>query len=185
MRKKNKVRIDINPLDLLTEEKCSEMLREIRWRNGLKCPYCNSLNVRKRGKYGDYYKYECLDCQRIFNDKTNTVFYKSHLPIRYWCAAIIYYELGYSILKISRLLDISYDSAYRLIQKIKNSKNEEMEELKEKVREIIDPIMIHLKEEETQEETIDVSDVEVPREALNFMLELIKTDMEERKNRRN
>ncbi len=174
----------INPLDLLTEEKCAELLRQVRWKNGLKCPYCDSFNVRRRGKYGDYFKYECLDCKRIFNDKTGTIFYKSHLPLRYWCAAMIYYDLGYSILRISRELNISYDSAYRLIQKIKNSKDEIVNELREKVCEIVEPILAHFKKEEKQEEIIDVSDVEVPREAINFMLELIRVDLEKRKNKK-
>jgi len=183
-KKRFRIELEINPLEILTEEKCADMLRELRWKEGIKCPYCNSINVRKRGKYGSYYKYECLDCNRIFNDKTGTTFYKSHLPLRYWCAAMILNDLGYSILKISRLLNISYDSAYRLINKLRKNDNPILVDLKEKVQETLEPLLneieysrrdTDIEEYVTKEE---IESVEVSREAVNFILSLIEADLE-------
>jgi len=181
-----KIKIDINPLEILTEEKCAEFLREIRWVNGPECPYCGSLNVRKRGKYESYFKYECLDCNRIFNDKTGTIFYKSHLPLKYWCAAMILNDLGYSILKISRILNISYDSAYRLINKLRNSEDKYMLELKEKIQELLEPIISEVerarritKKDEIYISKEEIDAVEVSRDAVNFILDLIDAELKD------
>ncbi|MGQ4892703.1 MAG: transposase [Candidatus Njordarchaeia archaeon] len=180
-KKKNTPLIEINPLEFVSEDICAQLLREIRWKNHISCPHCGSLNIRRRGKYGPYLKYECASCGRIFNDKTGTIFYRSHLPIKFWCAALILDELNYSILRISKILDISYDSAYRMIQKIRKKDDNILMELKDRLKDYVDYSFLKPVEEEEKEEIIDVSDVEVPREAVNFMLELIEIDLENRR----
>jgi len=62
---------------LIDDAKCYEMVRDLRWPNGIGCPHCESLQVVKNGH--DTFevcrqRYICRDCDRSFDDLTNTVF---------------------------------------------------------------------------------------------------------------
>ncbi|MEM3587884.1 MAG: transposase [Candidatus Jordarchaeaceae archaeon] len=68
-------------LDILSsEETCSKLFREIRWRDGIRCPRCGSTRLKGHGNYGEGLKrYRCKTCGRTFNDKTGTPFHYSRL----------------------------------------------------------------------------------------------------------
>ena len=42
--------MQINLLKLMGDEACYNLLRELRWENGVKCPSCQSLDIIKDGK---------------------------------------------------------------------------------------------------------------------------------------
>lgn len=65
------------------EERCAEVLRESRWRGGVRCPLCGSKKVVKYGKWRKcYQKYRCNGCWCYFNDLTGTVFEDSKIGLR-------------------------------------------------------------------------------------------------------
>lgn len=65
------------------EERCAEVLRELRWREGVKCPRCASAKVKKHGKWGKWFqRYVCKQCGCCFNDLTGTVFEGSKIELR-------------------------------------------------------------------------------------------------------
>jgi transposase-like protein len=47
-------------------------IRETRFSDGPVCPRCQSRNVIKNGRYKQRQRYLCGDCERTFNDLTNT-----------------------------------------------------------------------------------------------------------------
>ena len=66
-----------------TEEKCAEVLRELRWKKGVKCPRCASVRVVKYGKWEEWYqRYRCNECMCYFNDLTGTIFEGSKIDLR-------------------------------------------------------------------------------------------------------
>ena len=65
------------------EQKCAEVLRELRWRDGVKCPRCTSAEVFKFGKWERWFqRYMCKSCGCTFNDLTGTVFERSKIELR-------------------------------------------------------------------------------------------------------
>src|SRR5512135_2207427 len=62
---------------LIGDAKCYEMVRDLRWPDGLRCPHCDSARVTKQG-HDDAQphrpRYECQSCRRRFDDLTGTIF---------------------------------------------------------------------------------------------------------------
>lgn len=75
---------------LLDTGKCVEVLREIRWPGGLiTCPNCESPHTKYLSSYKEHYnRWLCDGCGKTFNEKTNTIFSESKLPITKWFYAI-------------------------------------------------------------------------------------------------
>jgi transposase-like protein len=72
----------------MSEAYAARLLREVRWSNGVRCIYCDSLSVICWGWYRHVYRrYRCKRCLRTFNDKSGTDFEYSRIPLndrRYW-----------------------------------------------------------------------------------------------------
>ena len=98
-----------------TEERCAEVLRKLRWKDGVRCPRCNSKNVVKYGKWEEYFqKYKCKDCPCYFNDLTGTIFERSKIDIREFIyAAKRLLEKG-SMNQISKELGRTYEAVMRV-----------------------------------------------------------------------
>jgi transposase-like protein len=99
-------------------EDCLEYLRKIRWKEGVKCPYCGSLKI-----WADGYtrkgarKYECRECGRYFNDLTGTIFDRHHFPIEEMFYILKEMEAK-STLQISRELGRDYESVLRFVREV-------------------------------------------------------------------
>ena len=62
-------------LELLENSKsviCNMILKE---RELLFCPKCHSTNIKKDGKYKGRQNYKCKDCNKKFNNLTDTIFH--------------------------------------------------------------------------------------------------------------
>ena len=69
-----------------TEGSCIEFLENVRWKNGVVCPYCNSdktcehnsttVNTRN-GK-----RHQCQSCKKSFSVTVGTIFHHTHLDLR-------------------------------------------------------------------------------------------------------
>ena len=107
----------INLLKLMDERACYELLREIRWSDGVQCPHCSDFSIRKNGHdevHKCRQKYECKNCQRGFDDLTGTIFSGSNKSLKVWITCLYLMGLNLSNNQISSELDISYPTAQRM-----------------------------------------------------------------------
>lgn len=112
----------INIKNLIDDAKCYEMVRQLRWADGIKCPHCDNEEINKRGKdetEPHRQRYECKRCGRNFDDLTNTVF-KGHLqPLRVWMLCLYFMGLNLSNYQISQELDINKDDAQKMTRQLR------------------------------------------------------------------
>lgn len=70
----------LNIRQLMDDAKCYEVVRELRWPDGVKCPACDSGQINKRG-FHDHQthrqRYSCQECGRQFDDLSGTVFVRA------------------------------------------------------------------------------------------------------------
>ena len=50
----------INDVELIM----ADMIRKIKWKDGVYCPHCKSRNIIKWGRYKLFQRYKCKDCKR-------------------------------------------------------------------------------------------------------------------------
>jgi transposase-like protein len=110
-------------VSLPDESWCTSLLRNVRWDKGrVECPHCHSYDTKKDGRYRSYYqKYFCKQCERWFNDKTDTIFHYSHTPLKKWFLVIyLYFVLwpGCFIREISSEVVIPYPRYYGFIRTV-------------------------------------------------------------------
>jgi len=65
----------------VSEGVAASLFRQVRWSDGVEYPRCHSDRTVKNGSYQAYQRFLCKDCGRTFNDKTDTVFAYSKLPL--------------------------------------------------------------------------------------------------------
>jgi len=116
--------MQINLLKLMGDEACYNLLRELRWEDGVKCPNCQSLDVIKDGKNEKHphrQNYRCRPCLKNFDDLTDTVFSGSKLPIKTWVLCLYLMGLNLSNSQISKELDLSLKTAQSMTKKLRAS----------------------------------------------------------------
>ena len=131
--------MQINLLKLMGDEACYNLLRELRWEDGVKCPNCQSLDVIKDGKNENHphrQNYRCHPCLKNFDDLTDTVFSGSKLPIKTWVLCLYLMGLNLSNSQISKELDLSLKTAQSMAKKLRAGivKKNLIYNLKEKLR---------------------------------------------------
>jgi len=68
--------MQVNIKNLIDHTQCYETVRGLRWPDGVKCPFCDSERVIKRGfddKEPAKQRYECKNCPKRFDDLTDTI----------------------------------------------------------------------------------------------------------------
>lgn len=114
--------INLNILDLVTDEKCHDFLRAVRWSEGLNCPYCSETAIVKNGKCThnkELQKYECQSCKRGFNDLTGTTFQDSNKTLKVWILALYFLGLNLSNRQIAKELDMTEKTAQQMTTKLR------------------------------------------------------------------
>ena len=75
--------MQVNIKHLIDDVQCYQTVRELRWPDGVACPSCASQHVIKRG-FDDTeparQRYACHDCDKRFDDLTDTIFAGHHQP---------------------------------------------------------------------------------------------------------
>jgi len=100
----------INIQHLISDAKCFEVVRELRWPDGIQCPECGANTIIKRGfhitqKYRQRYK--CKHCQQQFDDLSETIFEGHHQPLKTWVLCLYLMGLNLSNRQIAAELDLS------------------------------------------------------------------------------
>jgi transposase-like protein len=107
----------INILGIVDDAKCYEVVRRLRWPEGVRCPHCDSAHVVKQGRdetQPDRRRYECRACGRHFDDLTATVFAGHHQPLQTWVLVLYFMGLNLSNEQIARELDLDPDDAQKM-----------------------------------------------------------------------
>jgi len=108
---------------LLDVKKCVEFLREIRWPGGtVICPRCSSADINHFSRYKEHYnRWKCNSCNKTFNEKTETIFADSKLPITKWFYAISLMKNKSSNSNLADELNVDQNTAGRIGNLIRGS----------------------------------------------------------------
>ena len=99
-------------------------LEASRWPDGVNCPHCGSVNVRRMGGETQAGYFLCNDCRDKFTCRTGTVMERSHIPVHKWLLAIHLLtasKKGMSAHQLHRMLGITYKSAWFLAHRIREA----------------------------------------------------------------
>lgn len=103
-----------------TEDLCEAALEKTRWPDGFRCPRCGS------DEHGIVYgrrlkRYQCRICRHQATLTAGTIMQATKLPLTTWFQAFYLIgqaKTGISSLELSRHLDVNYDTAWLLHNKI-------------------------------------------------------------------
>lgn len=102
----------LNIQDLIDDAKCYQMLRELRWPDGVHCPHCGFHWATKRGRHNreqQRQRYKCQSCERQFDDLTDTVLAGHHQPVKVWVLCLYFMGLNLSNQQIGAELALNKD----------------------------------------------------------------------------
>lgn len=106
-----------------TEEQARDRIEQLRWPDGAACPFCRLHQVTKlNGKREGFF--QCNRCRRQFTVRTGTIFERSHVPLSKWLQAVHLLcasKKGMSALQVSRMLGVSYKTAWFLCHRIREA----------------------------------------------------------------
>jgi len=104
--------------DYGSEDKCENILFNLKWPEGFQCPHCKSesyckLHTRK--------VFQCNHCHHQTTLTSNTIFASTKLPLTKWFLSIhliTQSKTSLSILELKRQIGVSYKTAWKLKHKI-------------------------------------------------------------------
>jgi len=109
---------------LIDEAKCYELVRELRWATGVKCPHCGSTRINKRGfrqQQPHRQRYLCKHCYYPFDDLSQTVFAGHHQPLRLWVLCLYLMGLNLSNQQIAQELELNKDDVQVMTSHLRGS----------------------------------------------------------------
>jgi transposase-like protein len=106
------------------EDEARKFLEASRWPDGAVCAFCGQLETVKPlgGNSMGPGWYYCSDCQDKFTVRMGTLYERSHIPLHKWLFAthlIVSSKKGMSSLQLSRMLGLSYKSAWFMCHRIR------------------------------------------------------------------
>ena len=109
--------------DLIDDAKCYESVRQLRWPEGVRCVWCQSDQVRRRGlhqRQRERQRYHCKACASDFDDLTNTIFAHHHQPLRKWILCLYLMGLNLSNEQIAHELDLDKDDVQQMTTQLRS-----------------------------------------------------------------
>lgn len=110
------------------EKAARELIEKLRWPNAPICPHCGTNGAYKiTPKNGSGTRaglYKCKECRKQFTVTVNTIFEGSHIPLSKWLIAIHLIcssKKGMSALQLSRMLGVSYKSAWFMAHRVRHA----------------------------------------------------------------
>lgn len=88
-----------------TNKKCLEKIKNIRWKNGFRCPRCNCNEAWDIAPF----KCKCRNCGYQTSVTAGTIFHRTHLPMTKWFQAIYYLSVrreNATATELQNILDI-------------------------------------------------------------------------------
>ena len=112
----------LNIQRLIDEAKCYEVVRELRWAEGVHCPHCGSAEITKRGfdeRQTHRQRYVCQECQRQFDDLTETIFEGHHQPLQTWILCLYLMGLNGANQQIAAELDLNGNDVQEMTRQLR------------------------------------------------------------------
>jgi transposase-like protein len=112
------------------EKACEEHLIHLRWKKGFTCPKCSHAEAmlvhatHRRDADRRVPLFECKQCHRQTSVTAGTIFHKSKTPLYKWFLAIYLVsndKRGISAKTLQRHIGVSYDTAWNMLNKIRNA----------------------------------------------------------------
>jgi len=108
-------------------------LEALLWPEGPTCPHCGNADgdriVKLNGKSTRPGVHKCNECRKPFSVTVGTVFERSHIPLHKWVYAshlLTASKKGISSLQLSRMLDITYKSAWFMAHRIREAMKDDV-----------------------------------------------------------
>ena len=104
-----------------TEDACYDHLQKLRWPDGFQCPECGhgkAYFISRRKVF------QCEQCRHQTTLTANTIFHKTHTPLRKWFWAVYLVgndKRGCSATQLSKKIAVSYPTAWLIIHKIRKA----------------------------------------------------------------
>lgn len=114
--------MELNILNLIDDAKCFEMVRDLRWPDGVVCFKCNCTNVKRRGFHNTQtyrQRYYCNNCNTHFDDLSNTIFAAHHQPLRVWMLSSYFMGLNLSNSQIAQELELNKDDVQKMTTQLR------------------------------------------------------------------
>lgn len=108
-----------------SEDKCHAYLEDLRWPDGVRCPRCESDKISRIAKRRQF---DCDACRYQFSVRVGTIFHDSKLPLWKWFLAVYMMgesKKGISANQLSRMLAVSYKTAWYLCHRIRATMKDE------------------------------------------------------------
>lgn len=132
--------------DLLTDfpddASCLEWLINYLYPEGITCKSC--MKITKHHKVKSRRSYSCDECGHHLHPTAGTIFHNSHIPLTDWFYAMFVMstnKAGTPAIQISRELNVSYPTAWRMMHQIRKLMEAPVELLSDEVE--IDETYIH------------------------------------------
>ncbi len=114
-----------NPI-FTDETKAREHLENLRWPHGPVCPRCGASEkiTELEGESHRPGLYQCNGCRQPFTVTIGTVIENSHIPLHKWMYAfhlMAASKKGISSKQLSRMLDITYKTAWFMSHRIREA----------------------------------------------------------------
>src|SRR3954467_1956760 len=112
----------VNLSSLIDDAKCFELVRQHRWPEGVRCPFCGSAPVARHGRDDTQrhrQRYRCAACGARFDDLTGTVLAGHHQPLRVWVLCLYFMGLNLSNRQIAQELDLSQPDVQLMTEQLR------------------------------------------------------------------
>ncbi len=103
------------------EENCDRVMVATRWPNGICCPNCGSMDVKK---ISTRQIRRCVDCKKQFSTKVGSIFEDSPLSLSKWLTAVWLLagaKNGISSCEVSRALGVTQKTAWFMLHRIREA----------------------------------------------------------------
>lgn len=110
-----------------TQSDCISHLEQVRWNNNPMCPYCKSTNQTPEKTT---HRYHCNNCNTAYSVTVGTIFHHTHLDLQKWFLAmslVLNAKKGYSARQLSRDINVTKDTSWRILMQVRKSFVEEHE----------------------------------------------------------
>ena len=112
---------------LISESRCYEEIRNLRWSLGFICPHCQSEHVIKKGHHTNQtarQRYQCKACLKRFDDLTGTVLAGHHQAVTVWVLCLYFMGLNLSNSQIAEELDLNLSDTHQMCSTLRSMVDE-------------------------------------------------------------
>ena len=103
-----------------SEDRCYEILRQMRWPEGIICPLCEGKRVTTHSKFASTSRrrYLCVGCRRTFTDLTGTPLARTNLPLGTWFLCLDLIARGQKTSELAKELGVKWDTAAYMVRRL-------------------------------------------------------------------